>query len=96
MNGADENSNTELMLALVRIEGKLDVIDARIDAMASTSNDHENRLRVLEKAGRLDERLAALEMRPVGITPRVFLTSMVGVATIVGSIGTVVTLAVGK
>lgn len=79
----DENNTTELMLALVRIEGKLDVIDARIDAMAQTTSDHESRLR-------------ALESRPSGITPRVFFSSLVGTAAVVGSLAPIVFMAVGK
>lgn len=47
---------------LARIDGKLDVVAVRLDAIASGQADHEQRIRTQ------DIRLAALEARPAAVT----------------------------
>lgn len=69
----NDDENTQVLLSLARIEGSLKLIDSRLDGLGTVGNDHENRLR-------------SLESRPQGITPRVLFTSLVSVATVVGTL----------
>lgn len=79
----DDAQDPRVLLSLARIEGKLELIDSRLDTLSKTDGDHENRLRNLEN-------------RPAGITPRVFFSAIVGVAAVVGSVAPLVFMAVGK
>lgn len=79
----DDAQDPRVLLSLARIEGKLELIDSRLDGLTQVGTDHEARLRDLEK-------------RPAGITPRVFLSAMVGISAIVGSISPIIALAASK
>lgn len=58
---------------LARIEGKLDLVNAALLQANARGDDHETRIR-------------SLEQRPTGITPRVFLTTLVGASAVMGSV----------
>lgn len=79
-------------VTLARIEGKLDLINAGLASAHTRGDDHEIRIRSLE-ATRVDpEKIAALEARPVGITPAKFLTTLVGFGSLAAALASVVTL----
>lgn len=76
-------------VTLARIEGKLDLLNAAIIRGESRGDDHEARIRVLE-AARIDpERVAALEARPVGVTPAKFLSTAVAFGSLGAAIAAV-------
>lgn len=62
----------DLLLALTRIEGKLSVIDERLNGFTNTDHDHETRIRHLEG-------------RP-HVTPRALLLAAGTIAAVVGSL----------
>ncbi len=87
------------VVTLARIEGKLDLINSSLARHDARGDDHENRLRALEatavdttRVAAVEARTLVLEARPEGITPAKFLTSMVGVSSVVGVITTLVTV----
>lgn len=63
---------SEIAVALARIEGKLDLLHAQGVAQATTSADHENRIR-------------ALETRPV-VTPRALMGALTAASLLVGTV----------
>ena len=73
---------------LARIDGKLDVVAVRLDAIASDQADHEARLRALEvrpaPPADHEERLRAVEVRPT-VSPRQLAASAV---TLLGALAT--------
>lgn len=92
--------NEELpVVTLARIEGKLDLINAGLSAAHIRGEDHEVRLRALEattadtdRVAAVEARTSALELRPQGITPAKFLTTLVGVASLGAALASVVTV----
>lgn len=82
MSGPTEDQ-TQLLLGLARIEGKVDVVDEKINGLTSSAKDHEDRIRKLEQ-------------RPAGVTPKVLLSTIVGVATIVGAMAPAAAAVVNK
>lgn len=86
-------------VTLARIEGKLDLINAGLAAAHIRGEDHELRLRSLEatmadtaRVAAVEARTAALELRPEGITPAKFLTTLVGCGSLAAALASVVTL----
>lgn len=86
-------------VTLARIEGKLDLINAGLVTAQTQGADHETRLRSLEattadtaRVAAVEARTAALELRPQGITPAKFLSTLVGCGSIAAALATVVTL----
>lgn len=72
----------EIGLAVVRIEGKLDVLALRNQSLETAATDHENRLRTLEQ-------------RPV-ITTKAFWSAILGTGTFVGAIVPIVAFVLQK
>lgn len=72
----------EIGMAVVRIEGKLDVLALRNDGLETAKIDHENRLRTLEQ-------------RPV-ITTRTFWGAILGTGSFVGALVPLVALVLQK
>jgi hypothetical protein len=66
-------------VTLARIEGKLDLLHAAIQAAHIRGEDHETRIRLLEA-------------RPTGITPAKFLGAATGIGSVCASIGAVIAL----
>lgn len=69
-------------------EARLRVLESKPDV----DPDHEARLRTLEAKVIEPERVAALEARPVGITPAKFLTTLVGIGSLAAAAASLVTL----
>jgi hypothetical protein len=72
----------DIGLAVVRIEGKIDLLASRNDALERDRTDHESRLRTLEQ-------------RPV-ITTKAFWSAILGTGTFVGAIVPVVAFVLQK
>ncbi len=72
----------EIGLAVVRIEGKLDLLSSRQEDAAKQSVDHEARLRYLEQKS--------------VVTPKVLWSSILGASTIVGVVSQVIYVATQK
>lgn len=66
-------------VTLARIEGKLDLLHVEIKAAQEKGNDHEERIRALEK-------------RPIGITPAKFLGGVVAFGSIAAAMSSVATV----
>lgn len=86
-------------VTLARIEGKLDLINAGLGQAQARGEDHEVRLRALEattadtaRVAAVEARTSALELRPSGITPAKFLTTLVGCGSFAAALASVVTL----
>lgn len=73
MSDEDNAGSAQVLLAVARIEGKIDVITERLGTLAKDSSDHEQRLR-------------ALEQRPAGVTIRTLCSVLVGAITSVGTL----------
>lgn len=78
-------------VTLARIEGKLDLLHAAITAAQARGEDHETRIRALESSRIDPEKFAAVEARPVGITPAKLLGACVGVGSVAASLAAVIT-----
>ena len=90
MTGGD---NTEVLVAVARIEGKIDLSLAEAAALKATDADHESRIRVIElqpvpdkKTG---ERLDALEDRRTVSPAQLW----IGLVSVCGLVLTVLTIA---
>ncbi len=90
MTGGD---NTEVLVAVARIEGKIDLTLAETAALRAADADHESRIRLIEAAPIPDvktgERLDALEDRRT-VSPGQLWVGLVGVC---GLVLTVLTIA---
>lgn len=90
MTGTD---NSEVLVAIARLDGKLDLTLAETAALKATDADHETRLRSIEiqpvPDKKTSERLDALEDRRT-VSPGQLWTGLLGVA---GLILTVLTIA---
>lgn len=83
MSGAD---NSEVLVAIARLDGKLDLALAETAALKAADADHELRLRVIEDKPipdeKTDKRLSALEERRT-VSPMQLWGGLVGVLTVV-------------
>jgi hypothetical protein len=90
MTGGD---NTEVLVAVARIEGKIDLTLAETAALKAADADHESRLRIIEATPVPDkktaDRLDALEDRRT-VSPAQLWFGLVGVS---GLVLTVLTIA---
>jgi hypothetical protein len=75
--GAGVLTLEEIGLAVVRIEGKIDLLASRNDAADIKLTDHEERIRTLESRAGV---LKALEGKSV-VTTKMFWSGIVGIAT---------------
>lgn len=90
MTGGD---NTEVLVAVARIEGKIDLTLAEIASLKTADADHESRIRSIEAAPIPDEktaaRLAALEDRRTVSPGQLW----IGLVSVCGLVLTVLTIA---
>lgn len=77
----DAEESTVIAVALARIEGKLDVLNTKVESLAQTGTDHETRLRLLETAGL--------------VTRKAMWTGLAACATAAGSIAAILALFIG-
>jgi hypothetical protein len=87
--------STQLLVAFAKLEGKVDLTLAEMNALKSTDSDHESRLRHIESKPQPDpdteQRLKVLEERRT-ISPAQLWGAVLGIGGLLGSIGTIIAL----
>lgn len=86
------NDNTEVLVAVARIEGKIDLTLAETAALKAADADHESRIRSIEALPvpdqKTSDRLDALEDRRT-VSPGQLWAGLVGVLAVVAAVLTI-------